>query len=182
MIRTSLVHAVTCRTNGCVGIVAVSLVKQWSIDHSQSNSRAIKCIIERCGTNFNGTRSSPRSSFRRDRGEARACKIERGEECEGMWYFLRRGFFPRPKVIFSPSQRRRRRRVIAYEFQLQKTRSVAASRTVSSQWWSFVSSRLLFYTVTLHHWTLRGVFTFIIARGTFLPLKIIGQRLVSGDY
>lgn len=123
MIRVFFVHIVTCRTNGFVGIVAVSLVKQWSIDHSQSNSRAIKCIIERCGTNINGTRSSfvvPRPR----RGESVQNWARRR-----VWRYV---IFPskellsQPKVIFSPSQRNRVR------ISVTENGSVAASRTAVS--------------------------------------------------
>lgn len=62
--------------------------------------------------------------------------------------------------------------------------SVAASRTaVSSR--DDRSFHRDYYFAPLPHGSIigpRGVFTFIIARSMFLPLKIIGHRLVFGDY
>lgn len=96
------------RTNGYVNILAVSLVKQWSIDRSQSNSRVINCIIERCGTNINGTSSSPCVVSPNDRGEARRerAKLDEAISVKAM-FPSKEASFP-AKAIFSC------RRVIAY--------------------------------------------------------------------
>lgn len=163
----------TCRTNEYVSIVAVSLVKQWSIDRSQSNSRAIKCIIERYGTNINGTSSSPRSaeaveSEARERAKLGERRRARRRQC-----FLRRGlFFPRRSNFLAvvAAATRNSRTNFSYWKRVREPRSSFFAMVVRS-------SRLLFCTVISQgkrerERDARYIYVYNCTHSTqFLPLK-----------